>query len=317
MVVTKPDGVVSGTLLVHHIWCGEDTGGNLWTAPAGWTTIMAQNYGTSLYSWIFYKVAGGSEGANYTFSTTTGSVDCAGVMYAISGCDTATPINTGPSARNDNQTSGTAPALTTTRDGCLVFCSTAANLTVFVPGTPSGTTATNTESATDLNYKLTYYSKTTAGSTGTKNFSGTGLIRKFLSAQIAINPPATFTPTGVSIPVTLGSFTGKNIFAPTGISIPVTLGSFTADEGGLETFTPTGIAIPVTLGAFSGAEPTATVFTPSGISISVTLGAFTGELASPETTDHFVYYDSDEHHLVVYDSDEHRVFYDEGIHTVR
>jgi Tfp pilus assembly protein PilV len=89
-VVNKPTGVVAGDIMFAYIMHFNGTD-RLATIPAGWISIGRHkngNYNQALY----YKVAGASEGTNYTFGFTSSSK--VGVtISAYRGCfDTANPI---------------------------------------------------------------------------------------------------------------------------------------------------------------------------------------------------------------------------------
>ena len=68
--------------------------------PAGWTQIRADQYNMNSHygeQYLFYKVAGSSEPASYTFTQPTNSVDyCSdlgGEAIAYSGVNTASPVD--------------------------------------------------------------------------------------------------------------------------------------------------------------------------------------------------------------------------------
>lgn len=101
ITLSKPAGTVSGDVLVAHI--GTANGPAL-TTPSGWTQIpnLAGIINADQRLVSYYKVAGGSEPASYTF--TTGLTDAtAGGIAAYTGVDTTAPI-AGTPAQTLNET---------------------------------------------------------------------------------------------------------------------------------------------------------------------------------------------------------------------
>lgn len=101
ITLNKPTGTVSGDVLVAHI--GTSNGPAL-TTPSGWTQIpnLAGIINADQRLVSYYKVAGGSEPASYTF--TTGATDgIAGGIAAYTGVDTTAPI-AGTPAQTLNET---------------------------------------------------------------------------------------------------------------------------------------------------------------------------------------------------------------------
>lgn len=81
--VTKPSGVTSGDVLLAIVT--HDGSPDVITAT-GWTEL-GYSSGTDINAGVYYKVAGGSEGANYTFSTVSSHAIAASVVayYNVSG----------------------------------------------------------------------------------------------------------------------------------------------------------------------------------------------------------------------------------------
>lgn len=85
ITVDKPLGVISGHVLLAAI----TTNNANCTPPAGWTEFS--DAGTNIRTQLFWKLAGGSEPANYNFSF-TGGRPIVGSISAWSGVDATTPI---------------------------------------------------------------------------------------------------------------------------------------------------------------------------------------------------------------------------------
>lgn len=89
LTITKPTGVASGHVLVAVITSDSTTP----TAPSGWVHFGGGLHGSA--SWnnnLYYKVAGGSEPSNYTWTVGT-SGPSAGCVNAFSGVDTTDVID--------------------------------------------------------------------------------------------------------------------------------------------------------------------------------------------------------------------------------
>lgn len=77
--VTLPSGIASGDLLIMILRCGSTATA---TTPTGWTLLSSRS--SSGVSYIWYKVASGSEGSTVNVTTSTG-IRCAAITYRISG----------------------------------------------------------------------------------------------------------------------------------------------------------------------------------------------------------------------------------------
>ncbi|MDH3397302.1 MAG: right-handed parallel beta-helix repeat-containing protein, partial [Acidimicrobiia bacterium] len=111
ITLTKPAGIAVDDLLIAQIMIDIDD--VTFTPPAGWTLIREDDYiGNSVAQVLFYKVATGSEPADYTF-TFDKSEDNVGSISAFSGVDTSIPIDAhgGQMALSGNPI---APSITTT-----------------------------------------------------------------------------------------------------------------------------------------------------------------------------------------------------------
>lgn len=117
IVITKPSGTASGDLLFAAI-ASDDF--NISSAPSGWTLIRntLSSYANRLLT--YYKVAGGSEPADYTW-TFSASTDLTGAVLAYTGL-TSTPLDVENVQENASSTSVTAPSITVTNnDSLLIF----------------------------------------------------------------------------------------------------------------------------------------------------------------------------------------------------
>src|SRR3989442_2746161 len=101
------------------------------TAPAGWTSIVSTNNGSTLTTATFYKVAGtaAADPGPYAF-TISSSSSVAGGISAYFGVDTTTPIDV-----SGGQATSSAPSITTTVANTMLvaFCGRAGNSAIGVP----------------------------------------------------------------------------------------------------------------------------------------------------------------------------------------
>ena len=115
----KPSGTVSGDLLIA---CCYHTGTPTITGPTGWTRLLRVT-GTSDVGWVadyWYKVAGGSEPASYTWS---GGTDHLIDIASYSGVDNGTPFDvTVDSATSSSGVNIVAPSVTTATANAWISC---------------------------------------------------------------------------------------------------------------------------------------------------------------------------------------------------
>lgn len=83
VTITKPAGTASGDTLVAVL--SGYLASTLLTVPTGWTLVNTANDGVLLYSWVYQKIAGGSEPTNYTFTWTSSVGALTGSIAAFSG----------------------------------------------------------------------------------------------------------------------------------------------------------------------------------------------------------------------------------------
>jgi hypothetical protein len=114
--VAKPDGVVEGTFLLAFIGTNAGIGGIL-EVPEGWTEIPAAALGRASVEYkAYYKVAGASEPASYTWNTI--SDQASGAIIAFTGV--AGLINTA-SANSGSSATATFSGSTILTDACLLL----------------------------------------------------------------------------------------------------------------------------------------------------------------------------------------------------
>ena len=116
LTINKPAGTVLNDLLLLAI----STDGNVtFSTPSGWTELQQlRASGSAASLGIYYKIATVSEPADYTI-TWSSEEEAVATIIRYSGIDTANPINTF-STQTGNNTSPTAPSITTTANDVMV-----------------------------------------------------------------------------------------------------------------------------------------------------------------------------------------------------
>jgi hypothetical protein len=158
----------AGTVLLAAV---QVRGAPTITPPAGWQLVKLTPNGTSMRLATYWRLAGSSEPASYTW-TFSSAVSATGSVLAYNGVSATSPIDASAGQANAASTSVTAPSITTTvANAQLVGLFANTTLTSFTP--PSGMTErTDVASPSTVQYKVTGASAdsilTTAGATGTK-----------------------------------------------------------------------------------------------------------------------------------------------------
>ncbi len=247
--VTRPIQTISGDVLLAQIVVYDGTGSNVPSAPAGWTLIQHNtlNNGNKITSWLYYKVAGGSEPLSYSW--TIASQFAAGV---IGDWRNALPMpidqSSGATA-SGNPALAAAPSLTPTYSGELqVYFYGSQNFAAPVVTEPSAITARANEMSTHEGFTLAFgdlVAPNQGMASPTYVASSTGGGAPVLTAQAVLLIPADASPTPTTATPTA---TPTRTATATMISTPVAR-TFTA------TPTPTATAVQPT--ATHTATPTA------------------------------------------------------------
>lgn len=78
LVINKPSETIQGDLMIAFMSSGGTATSRTWTTPSGWTELVDQNIPPNFL--VAYKVAGASEGTNYTFTMSSTANDKAGTI---------------------------------------------------------------------------------------------------------------------------------------------------------------------------------------------------------------------------------------------
>jgi len=115
LAVPVPAGTTSGDLLLAAVAVDNNNGMAAISTPAGWTAVDEGNSGGgggAIRFGVFYRVAGASEPASYTFAWGSNQ-EAAAAMLRYSGVDGTNPIDAA-AVDVDSSNSPTAPSVTTT-----------------------------------------------------------------------------------------------------------------------------------------------------------------------------------------------------------
>ena len=119
MTITKPTGTAENDLLlgIGGLYIASDPAV---VPPSGWSEDIESLYTAYHWGGIWHDIAGGSEGASYSW-TWTGSATHSGGIVRISGADTSSPVDDVDVSANGYGETGTCPSITTTVADCLIL----------------------------------------------------------------------------------------------------------------------------------------------------------------------------------------------------
>lgn len=134
---TKPTGTTTNDVIIAFLAQNEQTV----TLPSGFTLIAENSGSTDTFSGhAYYKVCGGSEPADYTFSVGTSGAPMAVVLTTWRGLDTSNPVNASSNTNNNGGAEPMAgPTVTTTQTTRRLF----GRMTRSTTALPTCTTATS------------------------------------------------------------------------------------------------------------------------------------------------------------------------------
>jgi len=188
LAITKPTGLVAGDVMVATT---SIVGTGAITAPAGWTAITNTTQGSAIRQFSWYKVAGASEAASYTFGLPLAS-EASGGIVAYSGVETSNPLNVFGTA-NGASGNAVAPSVTTTYPNAMVIVavSFARNTTV----TPAALTTERYDRAGGVSNEAADVSQGVQGATPTRTAVPANATAAWIAHTIALNEIPELTAT--------------------------------------------------------------------------------------------------------------------------
>jgi hypothetical protein len=170
LTISKPAIVAANDLML----AGITFYGATITPPADWTLVRRNDIGTSGGQAVYWKVAGSSEPASYSFSFGVTPQRASGGIVAYSGVNNSSPIDASSGQVSGGPgTSIAAPSVTTTAAGHMVvgfFGSSA--VTTITP--PFGMTERFDTASTGTTTEAAMVVQPAAGATGTKTATAAG-----------------------------------------------------------------------------------------------------------------------------------------------
>lgn len=245
LTIDKPTGVVSGDVMLVNIT--SNNGGT--PSLSGWSSLGTGIFnGSNLRATVLYKVAGGSEPANYTFALGAGANDAVGTIVAFSGVDNASPIDaTGTMGLSvaAGQTA-TAPGITTNSANAAVvmFGNQSDNRTYSSWTTTSPGNLTEiaeflwTNGTQDMSVGAAWATKASAGATGDGTVTLQDNNDRWAAMLIALKASVP-TPSA-----TLSPSTSQNIAVGGSVNFTATANNYTGSGNYTYTWTAVGATIP-------------------------------------------------------------------------
>lgn len=177
--ITKPTGVAQGDVMLAAVTA---TGTGTVTAPAGWTVVKNTTQGTTLRQAVYYKVAGASEGASYSWGLGT-SRSTSGGIIDYRGANQTAPVDASATA---TATSGNpvAPSVTTSAAGDQVVAAISLGTATTVTEDAATTERYDVQSGSTTS-QAADFSQAAAGATATKTVTP-ALGSAWIAATVAL-----------------------------------------------------------------------------------------------------------------------------------
>jgi hypothetical protein len=188
--IARPPGTGSGDLLIATLATDGSTVGSM-SPPAGWSVIDLTVQSGGVTYGVWWKLAGASELANYTFSW-SGGESAYGTVMRFTGHDASNPIDVFTNSGGSSSTP-TSPAVTTTVPNAMILrlggfddddidtdvTGLTGHTTITMDDTGNGPSTTSSGAG--------YVLQPSAGSSGTSNFALTAS-EEYRAVTIAIRP---------------------------------------------------------------------------------------------------------------------------------
>ena len=169
ITLNKPAGVASGNVLIAAITQGNSA----ITPPSGW--ILISSYNGWSPSYVYYKVAGVSEPANYTWTFSPGVVS-SGVITNFTGTFCSSPVSVSSVAVTSVYTASSVTTGTANQMLVAIFSSGSGLNTWSTPaGMTAGYSGGQNCSSTAIFYGIQAAAGASGPKTGTTSIAGTGI----------------------------------------------------------------------------------------------------------------------------------------------
>jgi hypothetical protein len=189
--VNKPGGTVAGDLLIATLVTDGNKSGSM-SPPAGWTMIDLAEQGGNVTFGVWWKLAGASEPASYTWSWGGGGEKVYGTIMRFTGHDPADPIDVTATA-GGSSSAPPSPAVTTTVADTMILRLGGFDdddITVDAPGLAGHTAITMDKSSQGNGTSSSgagYVMQPATGDSGTSAFALTNT-EEYRTVTIAIAP---------------------------------------------------------------------------------------------------------------------------------
>lgn len=162
VTINKPAGTVQNDLMIAFL--SRDASGSNMPPPSGWTQLIQNDIGTTHRAEIFYKIAGASEPASYSFDLIDTNEGVVGTIVTVTGASTSSPF--GPIATEFDLSSsyikgGSISQTSSTLIFLVSFHESPGTLT-----TPFGHTLLSYIDRLDAGLGITYRENTATGASG-------------------------------------------------------------------------------------------------------------------------------------------------------
>jgi hypothetical protein len=189
LAISKPVGTVVSDVMVAHLLLYVYGITITVTPPAGWTLLRSiTSLDATMRSYFYYKAAGSSEPANYTWSFSTATSVVLGAIRTHTDISVSSPINVENGQATGRQTSHSTPSVTTTKHNCEL-------LTLFGCSFTTGTPVWDPPAGETENYDLNWIEgsneiQAVLGASGAKT-AVCSLVSSGMAEIIALSPVTT------------------------------------------------------------------------------------------------------------------------------
>lgn len=187
LAINKPAGVASGNVMVATL---TGTGTGALTPPAGWTVVKDTTQGTASRQITYYRVAGGSEGASYSWGLGT-TRQASGGIIAYSGVNGTAPIDASATASGASG-NAVAGSVTTSAANDEVIIASGFNINTTVTA-PAGTTQRYSVPSPSTTNEAADFTLATAGATGSNTATPAVTTSAWIAQTVALRDAAQAT----------------------------------------------------------------------------------------------------------------------------